>query len=195
MTKGTEVTDAYYDPKGWQKLPEYGRLQQAQPLLDSVFVAILKEEVMEGESVLDVGCGAGRLAFHFDSGYTGIDITPSYIELAKKKFPNLTWVEGDCRKLPFPDQSFDRTWSSNLLIHLAWDDIRLALKEMARVTRKAIYLCSLFGERGEIQVISSDRTNYLPFIYNQIPYDYIDLPGWEMEMVEDGSHYLIFRKT
>ena len=187
-------TDAVYDEGAWSKLPEYGKLQQDQPCLDYLLCALLKRDCEEGESVLDVGCGSGRLAFQFKSGYTGIDITPSYVQMARERFPNLTWVEGDCRALPFPDESFDRTWSSNLLIHLPWDDISLALKEMARVTRKAIYLSSTFDDSSDVKIIT-DVYRGLHFIQNTIDFNYVQVPGWTLHKVGDGKSYVILRKS
>ena len=40
--------------------------------------------------------------------YTGIDLTPEMIEVARaKNMPGVELVVGDCEKLPFPDNSFD----------------------------------------------------------------------------------------
>ena len=40
--------------------------------------------------------------------YTGIDLTPKMIEIAKaKKMENVELVVGDCENLPFADNSFD----------------------------------------------------------------------------------------
>jgi SAM-dependent methyltransferase len=186
-------TDKVYDPTAWSKLPLYGKFQQETQLC-GLLDKTLSDDLQEGESVLDVGCGAGRLAHQFKRGYTGIDITPHYIELAKEKFPHLTWVLGDCRSLPFPDQSFDRTWSTNLLIHLPWDDIKVALNEMVRVTRKAIYLCSVFDDYSEVQIIPDDSKG-IPFIYNRIPYEDLRIPGWTLESVGEGRVYVVMRKS
>ena len=40
-----------------------------------------------GSKILDVGCGPGNNAHHFlDSEYTGVDLSPAYIEEATRKF-------------------------------------------------------------------------------------------------------------
>lgn len=65
------------------------------------------------EELLDAGCGTAPmislLAERFpEAHFTGIDLTPKMIEVAKaKKLPNATFVCGDCEKLPFADNSFD----------------------------------------------------------------------------------------
>lgn len=43
-----------------------------------------------------------------DKHYTGIDITPKMIEVAKaKQLPGVSFICGDCRNLPFGENSFD----------------------------------------------------------------------------------------
>lgn len=63
--------------------------------------------------LLDCGCGTGPMLTllhnkYPDKHYTGIDLTPKMIEVAKKK--NMKGVElvvGDCENLPFAENSFD----------------------------------------------------------------------------------------
>ena len=65
------------------------------------------------DSLLDAGCGPAPMLTlltqkYPEKHYTGIDLTPKMIEVAKrKKLPNTTFVVGDCENLPFPDNSFD----------------------------------------------------------------------------------------
>lgn len=56
-------------------------------------------------SVLDAGCGTGRVAIELSRrGHrvTGVDIDPSMLEAARRKAPALPWVEGD-----LSDQALD----------------------------------------------------------------------------------------
>lgn len=63
--------------------------------------------------LLDCGCGTGPMLTllhrkYPDKHYTGIDLTPKMIEVAKRK--NMKGVElvvGDCENLPFAEDSFD----------------------------------------------------------------------------------------
>ncbi|MBR2798139.1 MAG: class I SAM-dependent methyltransferase [Clostridia bacterium] len=63
--------------------------------------------------LLDCGCGTAPMLEllkkkYPDRHYTGIDLTPQMIEVAKaKRMPGVKLVVGDCEKLPFPDNSFD----------------------------------------------------------------------------------------
>ena len=50
--------------------------------------------------------------------YTGIDLTPKMIEVAKaKNLEGVNWVVGDCEDLPFEESSFDAVICSNSFHH------------------------------------------------------------------------------
>ncbi len=75
------------------------------------------------KDLLDCGCGTGpmiSLLYEKDpsKNYTGLDITPKMIEVAKaKKLDGVTWVVGDCENLPFNEDSFDVIICSNSFHH------------------------------------------------------------------------------
>ena len=65
------------------------------------------------ESLLDCGCGtAPMISLLYEKypqkHYTGIDLTPKMIELAKaKRLHGVEFVVGDCENLPFKENTFD----------------------------------------------------------------------------------------
>jgi SAM-dependent methyltransferase len=81
------------------------------------------ERIRKGETVLDVGCGVGAVAFSLaEAGavVTGIDLNEINICEARKRFhhPNLIFIHGDaCLELPLGP--FDVTVLSNVLEHLS----------------------------------------------------------------------------
>src|SRR5581483_3237485 len=93
-----------------------------------------------GARVLDAGCGAGRDSdlLHRLEGLdvTGLDLSVGLLEVARRKFPDIDFVEGDLLDLPFEDRSFDGIWSNTSLLHLETVvDVKHALAEMKRVLR------------------------------------------------------------
>lgn len=78
---------------------------------------------IEYRDLLDCGCGTGpmiSLLHEKDSTkhYTGIDLTPRMIEVAKaKNLSNTDFVVGDCENLPFEDESFDVIICTNSFHH------------------------------------------------------------------------------
>jgi SAM-dependent methyltransferase len=89
------------------------------------------------ERALDVGTGAGALAFALAPlvrEVVGLDPVPELLELARQRaLPNTEFVEGDGTALPFPDGDFDLTGTHRTLHHVARPDRVVA--ELARVTR------------------------------------------------------------
>ncbi len=77
--------------------------------------------------LLEVGCGLGLLQNVVDN-YIGIDVAASSQQHVKKPF-----VVCSATTLPFPDNSFDGTWSFWVLEHVTQPEHMLA--EMRRVTR------------------------------------------------------------
>lgn len=93
-----------------------------------------------GDSLLDVGCGTGwftRRAAADGFNATGLDPNPDWLNYARAhSAPNLKWVEGDARALPFEDAHFDHVLSIAALCFV--DDERQAVAECVRVARKRV---------------------------------------------------------
>ena len=75
---------------------------------------VLKElEKEEFETLLDCGCGPAPMLTllhnrYPEKHYTGIDLTPEMIAVAKaKNMDNVELVVGDCENLPFKSNSYD----------------------------------------------------------------------------------------
>ena len=81
---------------------------------------LLKEDYHD---LLDCGCGTGpmiSLLYEKDPSkhYTGIDLTPRMIEVARaKELSGVDWVVGDCEALPFENEVFDAVICANSFHH------------------------------------------------------------------------------
>lgn len=92
--------------------------------------------VRPGDSVLDACCGTGDLAIacaRAGGRVTGLDFSPRMLERARRKAPELEWVEGDLLSLPFPDDSFDAATVGFGVRNV--DDLAGAISEFRRVLR------------------------------------------------------------
>lgn len=89
-------------------------------------------------SMLDLGCGpAWELARLRRPGLiqTGFDLSDELLAIAKRNNPDATFVQGDMRKLPFADGSFDGVFAKASLLHIEKRDIPTVLSEIHRVLK------------------------------------------------------------
>ncbi|HRW61841.1 MAG TPA: arsenite methyltransferase [Bacteroidales bacterium] len=106
--------------------------------------------IKAGDSVLDLGSGAGNDCFVAraivgESGkVTGIDFTEAMQEKAIKNneklgYSNVEFVQGDIEEMPLPDNSFDVV-ISNCVLNLVPDKEK-AFKEIYRVLKPGGHFC------------------------------------------------------
>lgn len=99
-------------------------------------------EKMTGR-VLDAGCGYGRNSIYF-SDYVGVDFSPDFIEMARRRFPDKTFIQANLKDLPFQDSEFD--WAFCVSIkrmvqdNLGDEEWNLMLKELTRVAKQVMIL-------------------------------------------------------
>ncbi len=100
--------------------------------------------VSKGETVLDIGCGAGvdtliaAILVGPEGRVTGIDLIPEMVDRARKNLKgtslkNVTFREGSAEELPFPEGTFDIVLS-NGAFNLIPDKPK-ALREVFRVLK------------------------------------------------------------
>ncbi len=73
------------------------------------------------ESILDLGCGTSQIIPYLKpERYWGFDANEKYLEFAKKRFKNKSYVfkTEDLQYLKLPKQSFDLVFSMNVFHHL-----------------------------------------------------------------------------
>jgi ubiquinone/menaquinone biosynthesis C-methylase UbiE len=125
-----------FEHKGWQTVAtEYrdfwGSLTQqaVAPLLDAVGAA-------PGVCLLDVATGPGYVAAaaaERGAEAIGVDFSAAMVAEAGRRYPNVTFQEGDAEALAFPAARFDAATIAFGLLHLARPE--RALSEAQRVLR------------------------------------------------------------
>lgn len=123
------------------------------PLVDHMFMRgidphdqpircrIRDEVVANGNSALDVGCATCiDYPLYREAGlhYVGVDFTYKLLLGARKHMSDVPVVQGDGKKLPFKDESFDSVYVKDVLVHLPPGDYKKVLTDMWRVTKKVL---------------------------------------------------------
>ena len=89
-----------------------------------------------GARILEIGCGPGTIVSYLPpSDYSGFDISPKYIELAKRRFPKAHFV---CERVSqfslAKQQSFDVVLALGIVHHLEDAEAR----QLFQVAREAL---------------------------------------------------------
>ena len=131
---------------------------------------INKVKLSRSASILDIGCGVGRIAYALtsflneDGKYEGFDISPKAIEWAQReissRYDNFAFSHFDLNHrlynaegekslngftLPYSDNSFDFIFLTSVFTHLSAEEIKHYLKEIERILKHgAVCLMTAF---------------------------------------------------
>ncbi len=99
--------------------------------------------VPQPASVLDIGCGTGRLLRQArtrwpEAQLIGVDPAAGMIEVAKRLTPDATFFSGTAESLPLESATVDLALSTLSFHH--WRDQAAGLREIARVLRPGGYV-------------------------------------------------------
>jgi SAM-dependent methyltransferase len=130
------VSDAFkaFEAAGWSaRAVSYDALMARAT---SFAIAPLLAHVERGDRVLDVGCGPGALAAaaaQRGARVTGVDLAEGMVAEARRRHPELEFVQADAERLPFADDTFDIAVGAFLVNHTP--DAEAAVRELRRVAR------------------------------------------------------------
>ena len=149
LTALASKTQDIYTRHGEQFDRERAKTLFEKPWLDR-FLALMSSR----GTILDVGCGAGEpIAQYFiEQGFkvTGVDFSPSLIEIAQKRFPDHRWIVGDMRALNLKEQ-FDGLIAWHSFFHLTADEQRATLAAFANhLTEGGVMMLTVGPEEGEV---------------------------------------------
>lgn len=121
---------------------------------------LLRQYIKPEDSVLDAGCGWGRLLTllpdYWKGDYLGVDLCPDFLELARHEHPSRDFVCGDFRELQkhTKEKRFDwavlisiRPMIINNIGEAGWEAVR---DELQQVCDRILFLEYVTDDKGEI---------------------------------------------
>jgi ubiquinone/menaquinone biosynthesis C-methylase UbiE len=111
-------------------------------------ISLLIELAKKSKNILDLGCGDGTKLSAVAKGKTGtgIDISSTAICIARKKYPEHTFLEGNIEKTPFDNESFDLVYSAFVFEHTRSPE--KIIKEAKRILKdngNLVIICPNYG--------------------------------------------------
>ncbi len=108
--------------------------------LDRAMIDEFARAVVESDppTVLDAGCGTGRLAGYLSQRgcrVTGVDVSGEMIRNARETYPLLDFDVGDLADLPYPSEAFAGVTAWYSLIHTPPQALPDVFAEFSRVSR------------------------------------------------------------
>lgn len=123
----------------------------------------LKRIVNKDTKIMDAGCGSDRLTKVLlklgakPQNITGVDISPTLLEQARKKLPEVKFIEDDLARLTASKNSFDLIASNMVFHHLSSRDFAGVITKFSKALKKNgfLFYTTLHPLRFE-----HDRTRY-----------------------------------
>lgn len=121
----------------------------------------------DGMSLIDLGCGSGRVAkqlglMHKDLSYLGLDIVPALLDYAAKQSPShFRFQINHDLTLPSPDESVDIVFAFSVFTHLLHEESYIYLEEAKRVLKPGGRVVFSFLESGSNWPIFGAMVNNL----------------------------------
>jgi demethylmenaquinone methyltransferase/2-methoxy-6-polyprenyl-1,4-benzoquinol methylase len=119
---------------------------------------------------LDVACGTGFMTRHLRGEIVGLDQSESMLEIARRQAPHVQFARGNALELPFPDDAFDRVFTSYFYCHLEEEERLRFLSEARRVAPELIVVGTVLRE-GE------------------------EPARWDERVLKDGSRWEVFKRV
>ncbi len=124
-----DATRAVYDRQA-----EVYDADRSRAFFEARWLTRFGDALPRGSRVLDLGCGAGEpiSSWLIAEGFrlTGLDFSPRMLDIARTRWPQGDWRDGDMRQLDLGER-FDGIIAWNSFFHLSPDEQRAALPRLA----------------------------------------------------------------
>lgn len=185
-----ERTKKYYDKEfsDWSSKKTHSFHHEKQ------FVKLVDLWPSKG-SILDIGCAYGIhvpmfLGIGRSLKYTGIDISTSFLKIAKRRYPQLPFIEANIAdKSTLPKKKYDGFWAAAILMHIPfshWDEMFSNVEAVC--TEKSFGYVALPVAHPS-KVVSQNDTRHFTILTEDEQRQYFKSRGWKIKTagVIDGT--------
>ena len=106
-------------------------------------------KINENDTVIEIGCGVGDILSRLDKGIlTGMDISQYILDIAKKKYKSIKFINGNAENLPveISQNKYDKIICSEVLEHV--ENPVNVLKEIKKISKdNSIIVISIPNEK------------------------------------------------
>lgn len=154
-----------YNSLDWRYYKQFGKAHA------SIFSDTVKSVIPPGDiSILEWGCGPGRLIRHWDEllpGYsvkvTGTDYNSRTIDWCRENLPGLEFVKNELMPpMSLGDAQFDVVYCFSVFTHLSWEAQQAWAEELKRVLKPGgLFICTTHGDRcRHLLTTKADKDTY-----------------------------------
>ena len=173
---------AYRPLEYWEKRADSFLMKEVLRMPRTIIYSIILKRVLRPEittiqptSILEVGCGPGRLLkVYQDVGKIYcVDFSEKMLERAESKarksgITNAHFGRMACQDLKYEDDFIDLVMTSNVLLHIPPEDIEKAVSELTRVSREYVLIIEFFQENGS----GGKKVRTAPWVFH---HNYLDI--------------------
>jgi len=118
---------------------------------------LILKKIGENQSILEVGCGSG-MNYQYLKGkvkeYICGDVSPKFLDVLRKRFPELNPIDLDIHNLPFKDNEYENVINMNVLQHLPY--YKEPIKELVRIASKKVLIVTWCNTYEDILKVDGD---------------------------------------
>jgi len=122
-------------PDTYDRLAGRWDADRSRRFVEADWIARAVAGLPSGSAVLDLGCGSGvpitRELAARGFAVTGLDVAPAMLEIARRRLPDVRWIEADMRRF-VPDGCFAAIIGWDSVFHLAADEQRALVPRLLR---------------------------------------------------------------
>ncbi len=192
MKKSLETVQRFWDARARAGTSDHQRVDTNLRTQYMRFLAFVQACKIEGDSILDIGCGTGAFLDFLrkrgiTSDYTGFDLSPAMIARCRELFPDEAFVAGDFLEWQ-PGKTYDYAIAiaihNNVRIADGWDILDATLRKQFALANKAAHMSVLSStftgfssdmkawDPHQVLALAMDITPHVVLRHDYLPHDF-----------------------